>query len=84
MSSNRIKIKISLDGTLTAIYSDALVPLLSQGIAKIRRASHVEPSTDGSGWTADMSPVDGPKFGPFTTRQAALNAEVDYLESILF
>lgn len=59
------------------IYNDALIPLISQGSATTRRASHVEP--DGNLWIADMSPVGGPKLGPFSTRADALKEEVDWL-----
>lgn len=34
----------------------------------------------GSGWTADLSPVGGPKLGLFQTRTEALQAEFDWLE----
>jgi len=30
-------------------------------------------------WWADMSPVDGPVLGPFTTRDDALKAETEWL-----
>lgn len=61
------------------IYSDSLQGLMAQGQAVTRRASHVEP--DGSGWTADMSPVGGPKLGPFSTRSEALAEEVAWLRA---
>ena len=41
---------------------------------KSRRASHVEPDADGR-WWADLSPVAGPRLGPFEVRSAALDAE---------
>lgn len=61
------------------IYNDELQGLMTQGQAVTRRASHVEP--DGAGWTADMSPVGGPKLGPFTTRGEALQEEVAWLKA---
>ena len=70
---------ISPDGIGHAIYSEA-IPLGRIGRLAIRRASHVEP--DGAGlWWADMSPVDGPRLGPFDCRSEALAAEVSWLEN---
>lgn len=63
---------------MECIYNDALLPLLAEGEATISRASHVEPSA--AGWDADMTPSGGPaSLGGFTTRQAALDAEVAWL-----
>jgi hypothetical protein len=69
---------IASDGTITAIYSDDLVGLLTAGESNIRRASSVEPYP-GGGWTADLSPVSGPFLGPFPLRETALQAEVEWL-----
>lgn len=68
------------------IYDDLHAGFLQKlgGKASITRASHVEPAADGSGWTANMSPVGGPVLGPFPLREIALAAEVEYLETILF
>ena len=71
-------INITVNGELRFIYADDLQPLLELGTAKVRRASHVEP-TDGGQWTADMSPVSGPVLGPFTLRSEALAAEANWL-----
>jgi hypothetical protein len=51
-------IVINEDGSLQFVWSDELVELAEQGEAHIVRASHVEPH--GTGWTADMRPVNGP------------------------
>ena len=70
---------VSFDGPAVRwIYTDEARCLLTLGEARIMRASHVEPLPAG-GWTADLSPVNGPTLGPFTTRTAALAAEVKYL-----
>jgi hypothetical protein len=72
-------------GVITGIYDDALVPLLDQAESvETVRASNVEPHMtqwgDGrSYWQADLSPVGGPTLTGFTTRQEALDAEVQYL-----
>lgn len=77
-------IKIAPDGVMTFIYSDALASLCEQGEAVITRASHVEPTADGHGWQADMSPVDGPMLPVCKLRSEALAAEVTFLNQKLF
>lgn len=79
--SNQREIRLSIDGngTIAAIYDDELAGLLAEGRATITRASHVEPGEGG--WYADLSPVSGPLLGPFTLRQEALDAEVEYLKA---
>jgi hypothetical protein len=68
-------------GRITVIYRDDLRPALeSIGTTEIRRASHVEPDTTGR-WYADLSPVNGPRLGPFLLRQEALDAELAWLEA---
>jgi hypothetical protein len=78
-----LKLKISKDGQLSAIYSDDLTALMSLGQSKIRRASHVEPTnqnqTFGVEWSVELV-HDGTVLGPFPSRAAALDAEVEYIE----
>lgn len=90
-------IDVAPDGTMRMIYDDALADLLSQGIATITRASHVEPTPSGK-WIADMTPAIkqlnldcacdacnvNPILGPFDLRQQALDAEHAWLEERLF
>ena len=76
---NSMDIIISKAGQIRFIYSDDLLGLAEQGATTVRRASHVEPCEDGSGWQADMSPVDGPMLGPYTKRADALRDEVEWL-----
>ena len=66
-------------GKIRFIYSDDLLPLMGEGRTRIARASHVEPVA--AGWVADLSPVNGPRLGPFATRKEALDKEVAWLES---
>ena len=66
------------DGTLHLIYDDAARGLLALGLATIRRASYVEPTSEGR-WTADLGLMAGPRLGPFETRAAALEAEQTWL-----
>ena len=76
----QMKIAIKPNGELEMIYSDEFLGILSEGTSSIQRASHVEPAVDNT-WTADMSPVGGGCLSGFTTRQEALNAEVDWLNT---
>jgi hypothetical protein len=77
-----INLTVKPDGTIAAIHNDALVDLYDEGKATVERASHVEPSYDGGQvtWMADLSPVNGPKLGPYRLRSDALQAEVEWLE----
>jgi hypothetical protein len=75
------KLSINRSGSITAIYDDVHADLIAKGTAQIRRASHVEPTSDGQ-WTATMN--DGKVLGPYRLRSTALAAEVKYLESKLF
>lgn len=63
------------------IHDDVLAEILKGlkglGPQRTKRASHVEP--EGEAWTADMSPVGGPKLGPYASRGEALAAEFRYL-----
>ncbi len=72
-----LTLMIGLEGDIRFIYDDELCELLDEGEATIERASHVEP--EGTQWVADLSPVNGPKLGPFAKRQEALDAEVAWL-----
>jgi len=64
-------------GTVRCVYAETL-DLHSLGRPEITRASHVEPDDTGH-WIADLTPVSGPKLGPFDKRTDALAAEVQWL-----
>ena len=88
MATHPKEVAVNIDGGILAfIYDDELASLTDEGVTSIRRVSHVEPvdlSDNGEGdmgWTADMSPVNGPVLGPFATRGAALAAEVNWLKT---
>ena len=66
-------------GTVRCLYDEAL-DLAALGTLSIHRASHVEPDPDGK-WWADLTPVAGPRLGPFERRSQALLAEVRWLEA---
>ena len=66
-------------GSVRCVYDES-IDLSQIGKVQIRRASHVEPTSDGQ-WMADLSPVSGPKLGPFQTRSEAIRAELHWLQS---
>ena len=67
------------DGRIDCVYGEA-IDLSRLGSLQIRRGSHVEPTSEGR-WTIDLSPVNGPRLGPFTLRSAALAAERQWLNA---
>jgi hypothetical protein len=69
---------IEAGGRVRGIYGEE-IDLAAFGPARISRASHVEPDSQGR-WIADLSPVGGPVLGPFEKRSEALGAEVYWLE----
>lgn len=68
-------------GEIRCLYAED-VDLASLGPLTIRRASHVEPDSEGR-WWADLLPMSGPKLGPYPQRSAALDAERVWLEQFL-
>ncbi|QDU76854.1 hypothetical protein Pan97_39110 [Bremerella volcania] len=72
-----MRLLIEPSGNCRCVYSEA-IDVRQIGETSIRRGSHVEPTADGQ-WTADLSPVNGPVLGPFSTRSEALDAEVEWL-----
>ena len=80
---NTYDIFILPDGTVKFIFDDALRPVLDIGISDVRRASHVEleETEDGLKWFADMSLVEGPKLGPFDSRDLAVKEEINWLNA---
>ena len=68
---------IQPNGVVRCLYGEAL-DLQQLGQLSIQRGSYVEPTPTGD-WLADMSPVQGPMLGPFTSRTAALTAEQNWL-----
>ena len=68
---------IAADGTGRCVYGED-IDLSTLGVVEIRRASTVEPDQRGR-WWADLSPVGGPRLGPFGRRSAALKAEMEWL-----
>ena len=76
-----MELVIKPDGTATCIYGEEL-DLACLGDVQVRRASLVEPDDSGR-WWADLSPVQGPKLGPFLRRSEALAAEIAWLAAHL-
>lgn len=73
-------IVVKADGSVSCLYGEE-IDLSTIGSMSARRASHVEP--EGEEWFADMSPVGGPKLGPFRKRSEALAAEIKWMEDFL-
>ena len=69
---------IGADGVSRCLYGED-IDLGELGRLTISRASHVEPDEAGS-WWADLSPIGGPRLGPFPRRSEALTAEKEWLE----
>ena len=65
-------------GNVRGIYGEE-IDLHVLGSVEIRRASHVEPDEFGY-WWVDLSPVGGPKQGPFPHRSRAIDSEIRYLQ----
>lgn len=74
-----MQLLIDPQGQIFCVYTEHL-DLSALGTLSIRRGSHVEPDHQGR-WWADLSPVRGPRLGPFQYRSAALAAEQAWLES---
>ena len=84
-------LRISRDGTLTCLYTED-IDLHAFGAVSIARASNVEYDNARGGWTVqvrsdsgfltDVEQLDICKQHArlFSTRQAALDAEIDYLQ----
>ena len=68
---------IEVSGVVRTVY-DETVPLHVLGPLEIRRASHVEPDAQGK-WIADLSPLQGPRLGPYVKRSEALAAELQWI-----
>ncbi len=69
-------------GQVLCVYGEA-IDLTALGTMSIRRASQVEPDSEGQ-WWADLAPQGGPRLGPFPRRSQALAAEAVWLEQHLF
>ena len=76
-----MELVITPDGTTRCVYGEE-INLAGLGDVHIRRASTVEPDAEGR-WWADLSPVAGPKLGPFPVRSLALAAELAWLHTHL-
>jgi hypothetical protein len=73
-----MELVVGASGQVRCVYDEA-IDLTALGPVDITRASHVEPDAAGF-WWADLSPVDGPKLGPFIRRSEALEAECVWLQ----
>lgn len=70
------------NGVVRMVHRDGLMRTIQElggGTVTVKRASHVEWCNDSQSWYADMSPVGGPMLNGYDTREAALEAEQDWL-----
>src|SRR5205814_4594772 len=74
-----VELLVDPRGQVRCLYTECL-DLAQLGRMRIRRASRVEPDILGR-WWADLSPVRGPRLGPFRKRSEALTAEAAWLEA---
>jgi hypothetical protein len=74
-----MKMVIAPGGNIRCLYGEEL-DFNALGRVTISRGSHVEPDEQGR-WFADLSPVSGPRLGPFALRSEALAAEQQWLEA---
>lgn len=74
-----MQLVVTRSGSVRCLYSE-LIDLATLGRPEIRRASHVEPDSEGR-WHADLRPVHGPVLGPFIRRGEALDAEQLWIEA---
>ena len=76
-----MQLVINPGGFTRCVYSEE-IDLSTLGRVTITRASHVEPDQLGC-WMVDLSPVGGPRLGPFPLRSEALRAEELWLDAHL-
>ncbi len=69
---------IGLGGEVRMIYSELIEPH-AFGEPRIQRGSFVEPDQNGF-WWADLTPVNGPRLGPYHMRSKAIAAEIEWLK----
>ncbi|MCA9067490.1 MAG: hypothetical protein KDA84_01105 [Planctomycetaceae bacterium] len=72
-------LRIDSCGRIRCLYAE-MISLGALGRLAISRGSHVEPDAQGN-WFANLSPVHGPRLGPFAQRSEALQAETQWLEA---
>ena len=77
-----MQMRIDTQGQVICLYAE-VIDLTVLGTLTIQRASHVEPDASGS-WWADLSPVQGPRLGPYPKRSEALQAEEEWINENIF
>jgi hypothetical protein len=76
--ADSMQLIVSASGDMRCLYGEE-IPLAVLGSLSIVRASYVEPDGDGK-WFADLSPVGGPRLGPYEHRSRALEEERQWLQ----
>ncbi len=72
---------IGLGGNVRMIYSELIEPH-AFGEPRIERVSFAEPDQNGF-WWATLTPVNGPRLGPYLMRSKAVEAEIAWLKEFL-
>ena len=76
----RLTVLVTEEGDVIYVYNPLIDSIFRdsgfKGVPK--RASSVEP-IDDSNWEADLSRVGGPVLGPFSSRDEAVDAELEWL-----
>lgn len=73
---------IKPDGAVQALYTDDF-DFETLGKREISKASYIEVDEQSQFWS-DLSPVDGPRLGPFYKRSQAIKAEQDWIVQNIF
>lgn len=73
-----MKLVIAPNGNIRTLYCEE-IDLQKLGRIQISRGSYVEPNENGQ-WMVDLSPLSGPRLGPFSKRSKALQAEIEWIE----
>ncbi len=76
-----MELVVDPQGQVVGLYGEQ-IDLKALGRVSIQRASHVEPDEDGR-WWVDLTPLHGPRLGPFGYRSEALTAEEAWIASWL-
>jgi len=77
-----MRLRINAKGQVLCLYGET-IDLSELGALTIRRAGRVEPDHNGQ-WWVDLTPLGGPRLGPYRRRSAALAAEAAWVEARLF
>ena len=70
LSDTVVELLITADGSTQYIHSDEAAAFCEELPLRTQRASTIEPDEQGQ-WWVDLSPVGGPRLGPYAPSQRA-------------